>query len=331
MSTISTESQPLLARFPSAPGRGFKARIDGKWQDYAPQCNQFLLEAYAAGCPSMRLNVKGQMYKFDLEKMEQINLNTLAVNKLRAPDNAERPQKSSVFLLENLRHPRSKGRKSLQEKIRPQRPVFIVRVPPNGPGTTIRAPHPKKLGKAMPIAVPADAKVGQALYLPMPKTRMKTKVKYAAGGTALGTTGAAVGIALMEATSITSAGGVAAGGALATVGTVAAVSLGGVAVVGAVVAAGVGVHYATRNPGKAVAIGALAIGALALADHVADTGVVEAASDAAEVAGDVVEGVVDFAEDAADTCEDAGDFIVDAGDWLGDVAEDGVDFMLDLF
>lgn len=330
---MTTETMTLLAAGSkrSAPGQGFKAKVDGKWQDYSTPCHQLLMEAYEAGCPSMRLHVKGNMYKFDFEKMEQKNLNTLDISEMRAPHHAKRPKRSSIFQKENLRHPLSKGRKSIRDQVRPQRPVFVVRVPADSAGTTIRVPHPKKLGKAMPVAVPAEAKVGQPLYLPMPRTQMKTKLKYGAAGTALGTGGAAVVVAIVETTGITTAGGVAAGGALATVGTVAAVSLGGVAVAGAVVAAGAGVHYAMRNPGKAAVVGALTIGALALADHVADVGVLEAAGDVADGAGDLVEGVADVAEDAIDTCEDAGEFIVDAGDWFGDVAEDGFDFILDLF
>merc|ERR1711912_197533 len=81
-------------------------------------------------------------------------------------------------------------------------------------------------------------------------------------------------------------------------------AIGGVAVVGAVVAAGVGVHYARRHPAKAVAIGALTLGGLALAAHASDVGVVEAA-------------------------EDVGEGVLDAADWVGDVAEDAADFISD--
>lgn len=338
---MSTESLPLLATRGAgkraAPGKGFKARVDGKWQDYSSPCQHFLLEAYQAGCPSMRLHVKGSMYKFDFEKMEQRNLNTLEVCELKAPHTAKRPRKSVIFEKENFMHPLSKGRSSLQGKLRPQRPIFVVRIPAGSPGKTIQVPHPKKLGKSMDVAVPSDAQVGQPLYLPMPRTKVKTKVKYAAAGTALGTTSTAAAVAITEATGL-SVGAAAGGGAAAAVGTVAAASLGGVAIAGAVVAAGAGVHYAVRNPKKAVAIGALTIGALALADHVAEVGVLEAAGDVAEGAADLVEGVgdagegaVDFVEDAVDTCEDAGEFLVDASDWFGDVAEDSLDVILDLF
>lgn len=342
MGSSTTETEMLLAagRPRSAPGKGFKAKVDGKWQDYAPHCHQLLMEAYQIGCPSMRLNVQGHMYKFDFVKMEQKNLNTLEANEMRAPHNAHRPQKSSIFRKKNLLHPLSKGRQSVRDMVYPQRPVFVVRVPAGSPGTTIQVPHPKKLGKAMTVAVPAEAEVGQPLYLPVPRTQMRSKLKYAAAGTAVGTTGAAVGVAVVETTGVTSAsaGGLAAGGALATAGTFAAATLGGVAVAGAVVAAGAGVHYAIRNPRKAAAIGALTIGGLAFIDHAADVGVVEAVGDIAEGVGDIAEGAGDFvevtvdvAEEAVDAAEDAGDFILDAGDWVGDVAEDGVDIILDLF
>jgi len=324
-SAMSSESL-LAAGRRSAPGRGFKAKVDGRWQDYASQCNQLLLEAYAAGCPSMRLNVKGQMYKFDFEKMEQRNLVTLETSDMRAPHDAQRPTRNSLFDVANLRHPRSRGRKSLQDAVHPQRPVFVVRVPEDGPGSTIRVPHPKKLGKAMAVAVPCEAKVGQPLFLPMPRTQMKTKLKYAAGGAAAGTTGAAMGVAIGQ-----TAGGAAAGGALATVGTVAAVGLAGVAVAGVVVAAGAGVHYAVRNPGKAAVIGALTVGGLALASHAAEVGVVEAAGDVAEGAGDFVEAAADAAGDGIDIAEDFAEDLVDTGDWVGDFADDTVDIIAELF
>jgi hypothetical protein len=330
---MSTESLPLFAARGASrctvPGRGFKAKVDGKWQDYSLPCQHFLLEAFEAGCPSMRLHVKGNMYKFDFKKMEQHNLNTLEVCELKAPHNANRPKKSAIFDKENFKHPLSKGRRSLQGKIRPQRPVFVVRVPAGSLGKTIQVPHPKKLGKSMNVAVPANAKVGQPLYLPMPRTKAQTKVKYAVAGTALGTTSTAAAVAITEATGL-SAGAVAGGGA-AAVGTLAAASLGGVAIAGALVAAGAGVHYATRNPKKAIAIGALTLGALALADHVAEVGVLEAAGDVAEGAGDLVEGAGDVMEGVVDFGEDAGEFLLDAGEWVGDVAEDGVDIILDLF
>jgi hypothetical protein len=277
----------------------------------------------------MRLNVKGQMFKFDFEQMQQKNLNTLEVAEMRAPHDALRPARKRLFDTENIRHPRSKGFKVLKEKMHRQRPVFVVRAPEGSAGTTIRVPHPKKLGKAIAVAVPTDAKAGQPLFISMPRTEMNAKIKYGAGGAAAGTTGAAMAVAITNVTSGAAAG--AAGGALATAATVAAAAAGGLAVVGCVAAAGVGVHYARRNPGKAVAIGALTIGGIAFASHAAEVGVVEAVDDVSEVCGDFVEGCIDTAEGIADAAEDFDDAFMDAGEWLGDSAEHGVDIILDLF
>jgi len=328
MSTLSSEKLLLGRKAGRAtPGKGFKAKVDGRWQDYSPHCNRLLLKTYAAGCPSMRLNVRGHMYKFDFESMLQKNLTTLETSEMRAPHDADRPVRRSLFKLENLRHPRKKGYQSLHQNVRPQRPIFVVRVPEGGPGNTIQVPHPKQLGKPFAVAVPADAEVGQPLYLPMPRTGIHSKVKYAAAGTLVGTTGTAVGVAIGEATGVAVAGG-----ALASVGGVAALSLGGVAVVGAaVVAAGAGVHYATQNPGKAVAVGALTIGGLALADHIADVGVLQAAGDVAAGAGDMVEGGGELAEDAVDMLEDIEEAFHEGAECFSDAAEHGVDIVLDLF
>lgn len=337
----------------AAPGKGFKAKVDGKWKDYAPHCNHLLLEAYGAGCPSMRLNVKGHMYKFDFVKMQQRNLSTLENCEMRAPHDVVRPDRCSpteaakgFFTMENLKSPITKGRQSFSKLMKEvswssQRPVFVVRVPSDSAGTTLRVPHCKKLGRAMQVAVPNDAKVGQPLYLPVPRTGLKTKAKYAAygatGGAAVsGTTVAAVALG----NSAAGAGAAGAGGA-AILAAGYPLIIGGVAVTGVALAAGAGVHYATKNPGKAVAIGALTIAGLAAIDHVAEVGVVEAAGDLVEGAGDLVEGAGDavagagyVAEEAVEVGEDVGeaiDDLLDVGEWIDDAAGDGVDIILDLF
>lgn len=335
----------------SAPGKGFKAKLEGRWRDYAPACETLLRNAYMAKCPSMRLNVRGHMYKFDFEKMQQKNLNTLEVCEMRAPHDLERPVREALFTKENLAAPFSrKVRKSLTEAVAPQRPIFVVRVPKGGPGHIIQVPHPKKLGKAMNVSVPQDAHVGQALFVPVPRTEMMKKLKYGAGGAAAGAGGAAGAFLAIEATEAAALGGGAAIAGAGGVGALAAgagpVVAGGAVVLGVAAAAGAAVHYATKNPGKAVAIGALTIGGLAFVDHVGDVGVVAAAGDLAEGAGDLVAGAGDAVETAAgetmdaaidgagyaiDAAEDIGVDFTDAGEWSGDTVGDGVDIILDLF
>jgi len=120
----------------------------------------------------------------------------------------------------------------------------------------------------------------------------------------------------------------------------AAAGLAGVAVAGVVVAAGVGVHYATRNPGKAVAVGALAIGGIALATHIGEVGVAEAAEHIVEGVGDFVEGVAGASSEVVEAGEELteaflddamADAFLDAADRIEDIFDDGVEILAELF
>jgi hypothetical protein len=312
-----------------APGRGFKVKVDDKWSDYASEYNEVLSQGYTAGCPSMRLLVKGCLWEFDFEKMKQTNLITLNTHPIRAPHDAQRPERHPLCRIENLRHPSSEGSQALKEAVSPPRPVYVVCVPSrrsgNWVGDTLVVPHPKKLGQTMSVTVPSDAKAGRPLFITMPRTSIKKKIEYGSCGMVTGGSAVGVGIAVSEA-----AGGMAAGGA-AAVGCIAATGV-GLAVVGGVVAAGAAARYAMRNPGKAVAIGALTVGGLACASHVAEVGLVEAVGDVADGIGDAVEGVSEVAEATIDATEYVADAAMDAGEWVtggGDDIEAAVDFTVD--
>lgn len=326
---ISPSTEPLLAeKRRSTPGTGFKAKIDGRWQDYAPSCNQLLLDAYAAGVPSMRLNVKGHMYKFDFEKMEQKCLNTMEISELRAPHNVDRPARSSLFKVENITKPLTKGRRSITDKFSRPRPILVVRVPEGGIGKVIHVPHPQKLGKTLKVSVPKEAQVGQPLFVPVPRKDLTKKVKYAVGGT-IG--GVCTTIAVDAVGSGALVGGGTAGAGFAGLATGPAL-LGAVAIGGVALGVGYGVSkYAAHNPKKFVAIGALTIGALAFVDHVAEVGIVEATEDVVEGVGDLVDGVEDGLEDAVELAEDVGEDVIDCAEWLEDAVGDGVDIIADLF
>lgn len=329
LTQVDEEQLFVSGRRFSVPGRGFKANIDGKWQDYTPSANKVMQEVYMAGVPSLRLHVAGHMYKFDFKKMQQTNLNTLEVCDIRAPGDLVRPQ-APLLTMDNLTHPTTRGFQSVALKL--QRPVYVVRVPEGGPGTTIHVPHPKKLGKALPVSIPNDAKVGEALYIKVP--RMGLKKRYLAGGAAAGAGGGlACGVIASNSTCLGASAAGAAG--LAAAGPVLA---GGVAVAGAVAAGAAAVHYATRRPLQAAAIGAVALGGLAFADHVGEVGFAAAVGDLAEGAGDVVEATGDFVEGTGDVLdegldagEDVTDEVFDVGEIVGDAADDGVDFITDLF
>jgi len=309
----------------AAPGCGFFAKVDDRWLQYKPEVDELLGQAYCGGLQKVIFSVRGIMYKFDLEHMQQTNLGTLDAAEMRAPHNLPRP----VVAQRCCSWDKVKSAFS-------HRSVYVVRVPRGSPGTIIEVPHPKKLGKAMRVGVPKDAHVGQALFLPVPRKRINRAMACGAGATV------GAGAVVLGVTLSSEAGGAvaAAGGAVATgvaaVGPAAPFIIGGVAIAGALAVSAATVHYATRYPTKAAAVGALAIGGLALSDHVAEVGVAEAAGDLAEFGGDLAEdahgaaaGVFDGADRFAEEVQpwldaaasDVGDFIADAS----------LDFVADLF
>merc|ERR1719486_466233 len=50
----------------------------------------------------------------------------------------------------------------------PAGPTTVVNVPPGSPGTTIQVPHPRVKGAFISVNVPASAKAGQAMLVPVP-------------------------------------------------------------------------------------------------------------------------------------------------------------------
>merc|ERR1719174_3591742 len=50
----------------------------------------------------------------------------------------------------------------------PAVPTTVVNVPPGSPGTTIQVPHPRVKGAFISVNVPASAKSGQAMLVPVP-------------------------------------------------------------------------------------------------------------------------------------------------------------------
>merc|ERR1719440_1527482 len=52
---------------------------------------------------------------------------------------------------------------------KPTGPTTVVNVPPGAPGTTIQVPHPRVKGAFIAVNVPASAKVGQAMLVPVPE------------------------------------------------------------------------------------------------------------------------------------------------------------------
>merc|ERR1719201_634346 len=50
----------------------------------------------------------------------------------------------------------------------PPGPTTVINVPAGSPGTTIQVPHPRVKGAFISVNVPASAKPGQAMLVPVP-------------------------------------------------------------------------------------------------------------------------------------------------------------------
>merc|ERR1719305_1664709 len=78
--------------------------------------------------------------------MVQINRDSGKERKIRQPKKWKAPSKPLV----------------------PAGPTTVVNVPPGSAGTTIQVPHPVVKGAYISVQVPASAKPGQAMLVPVP-------------------------------------------------------------------------------------------------------------------------------------------------------------------
>jgi hypothetical protein len=170
------------------------------WKDYSPEEDKILKRAFMAGFPSARFELRGQKYEYDFKHMKQMNKNSGREREIRPP------------------FKQGKGGKQVKWSAPPAPLVTpgqttVVNVPPGSPGTTIQVPYPGKKGKFIAVNVPASAKPGQAMLVPVPPEEsvietptpaptggggMSTGGKILTGGAVLvGVGGAAVGGAIL--------------------------------------------------------------------------------------------------------------------------------------
>merc|ERR1719326_2848923 len=64
----------------------------------------------------------------------------------------------------------------------PAGPTTVINVPPGSPGTTIQVPHPRVKGAFICVNVPASAKPGQAMLVPVPPVAGSGMSKHASSG-----------------------------------------------------------------------------------------------------------------------------------------------------
>jgi len=219
--------------------------------------DKILKRAYMAGFPHAKFTLRGQHYLYDFKRMVQVNKDTGKERSIRQPRRWKAPSKPLV----------------------PAGPTTVINVPRGAPGTTIQVPHPLVKGAFISVNVPASAKAGQAMLVPVP---------------------AAASISAVPTPSRTAAHGSSGGwstGGKVVAGTAAVAAIGGAAVGGVIL----GEHIAEHGLDATV--------------DAAGDGIVDAAEATADFAVDAGEAVADFAVDAGefivDAAEDVGDFVMD--------------------
>lgn len=241
----------------------FQIKLSGHWKDYDDKENKMLVQAFMSGFPKAKMKVRGNNYEYDFKKMKQINTESGREIDIRAPSNLKA--------------------KAPKAPIVPEGPTICIKVPPGSPGTKIQIPHPKAPGEVIAVDVPAKAKVGAAMLVPVPPVGS-----------------AAVSRAPAPAAAPAGGGGMGAGKK-------AALGVVGVAAVGAAAVGGVVIADAIES---GAAEDALADAGDAIADAAADAGdaIADGAADLGAALEDIGGDVADWMGDAAD---DAGDFIMD--------------------
>jgi hypothetical protein len=253
------------------PGKDsqFQIKLSGEWKDYEKQEGAILKKAYLVGHPNCKFHLRGQSYEYSFTDMKQKNLGTHKEREIRPP----------------------RGFKAPAKPLLPKGPMTVLTVRPGQPGTTIELPDPNNKGQKISVNVPAGAKPGQKMAVPLPEpgctvqdVQKKQKEHSTGAKLAMGTAG------------IAAVGGLAVGGVI------------------------LGDHLTGGTLGVAEAAADVAEAARGAAEEA-----IEEAPGAMDAAVDWAEGAV---EDAPDWIEGAAE---DAGDWLGDAADDTGDFIMSLF
>jgi len=265
----------------------WQIKLDGNFKDYGKEEDAILKRAYMTGQKNAKFHLRGQSYEYNFKKMIQKNNDTKKERQIRPPNKGPKPPKKPLL---------------------PGGPMIIITVGSGQPGTMIEVQDPNNPGKKVQVFVPAHAKAGQKMAVPIPgkgEDVASVQAKQKKHDDDLGLK-----------SSPWSTGGKAAAGAAGVAG-LAAVGVGGVIL---------GDHLAGGE--MASTVGEAAAGAF---DDAGDWAA-DAVPDAADAAGDWAEGAAgDAGEWLEGAGEDIAEFAVDAGDWLGDAGEDIGDFVMDLF
>jgi len=161
----------------------FQIELQGQWTDYGEEEDKILKRGYMSGFPNAKFHLRGQSYEYDFKRMVQKNTGTGKERKIRPPMRMKPPAKPLV----------------------PEGPTMVIRVREGQAGKKIQVPHPKDKSVNITVVVPAKARTGQELLIPIPAIPAgevapaghSTGAKVAMGGAALGAAALVVGGAIL--------------------------------------------------------------------------------------------------------------------------------------
>lgn len=131
---------------PAAKDFKFQVKLAGEFKDFDAKGDKLLKQAFLSGFPNAKYSQRGQQYEVDFKKMVQKNVTTRKEREIRQPHKWKAPI----------------------APIMDAGPMVCVKVPPGAPGTTIQVPHPKNKSQFISVSVPASAKPGQPMMVPVP-------------------------------------------------------------------------------------------------------------------------------------------------------------------
>lgn len=262
------------------PTSHFQVKLGGDFKNYEADEDKMLKRAYLSGAPNAKYSVRGQKYEVNFQKSTQKNSSTSKEREIRPPFKWKPPAGGQLV---------KTG------------PTMCIKVPPGAPGKIIQVPVGRS-GKLVAVNVPATAKVGQSMLVPIPQGKPAT-IKIVEPSAA-----EAAAVEKMSPCEKAKAKKKWSTGGKVAAGTAGLAVLGGVAVGGAI-----------------------------LGEHIAEEGLDATVDDLGDTVATVGDHIVAGGEAAADGLEDAGvtDALADAGeeagDWLTGAGEDVADFIMDIF
>eukprot|EP00439_Symbiodinium_sp_Y106_P078092 s23_g16.t3 len=142
----------------------FQVKLGHHWQDYGKNEDKKLKTAYMSGQRTARFNMfingKKEKYEVNFKDMTQENLVSGGSREIRAPYRMEAPSHSATLQGGPIR--------DANDKPMEPGPTICIKVPEGAAGTIIQVPHPKAKGQFFEVKVPAGARAGQPMLVPVP-------------------------------------------------------------------------------------------------------------------------------------------------------------------